>query len=190
MSFGTGLAVPRTLGVRVRPQGGTASRLWARDALRSPLYLERTPARHFSASFRHFAPAQSSESYGSRLGKAWRNTRIQWKPIPVGLGIGFLGFTQLYRVQQREKRRQQEEDELSSGEPEGPGGRPKKRKKVRPSGPWTVQIMSYLPLKRVSRVWGWFNELTIPYYLRVPGFKLYSWVFGVKYASSGDCRLC
>ena len=44
----------------------------------------------------------------------------------------------------------------------------------------TVQIMSYLPLKGLSRAWGWFNELEIPYYLRVPGFRLYSWVFGVK----------
>lgn len=44
-----------------------------------------------------------------------------------------------------------------------------------------VQVMSTLPLKAISRIWGKFNELTIPYYLRVPGFKLYSFVFGVKY---------
>ena len=44
-----------------------------------------------------------------------------------------------------------------------------------------VQVMSTLPLKGISRLWGRFNELQIPYYLRVPGFKLYSWVFGVKY---------
>lgn len=44
-----------------------------------------------------------------------------------------------------------------------------------------VQIMSTLPLKAMSRIWGKFNELTIPYYLRVPGFKLYSFIFGVKY---------
>lgn len=43
-----------------------------------------------------------------------------------------------------------------------------------------VQIMSTLPLKAMSRLWGRFNELTIPYYLRVPGFKLYSYIFGVK----------
>ena len=43
-----------------------------------------------------------------------------------------------------------------------------------------IQVMSTLPLKAVSRVWGRFNELEIPYYLRVPGFKLYSWIFGVK----------
>ena len=43
-----------------------------------------------------------------------------------------------------------------------------------------VQVMSTLPLKGISRIWGRFNELQIPYYLRVPGFKLYSWIFGVK----------
>jgi hypothetical protein len=44
-----------------------------------------------------------------------------------------------------------------------------------------VQVMSTLPLKAISRLWGRFNELEIPYYLRIPGFKLYSFVFGVKY---------
>jgi phosphatidylserine decarboxylase len=44
--------------------------------------------------------------------------------------------------------------------------------------------MSTLPLKAISRIWGRFNELTIPYYLRVPGFKLYSWIFGVKFVPS------
>ena len=48
-----------------------------------------------------------------------------------------------------------------------------------------VQVMSTLPLKGISRLWGRFNELQIPYYLRVPGFKLYSWVFGVKYVLIG-----
>ena len=43
-----------------------------------------------------------------------------------------------------------------------------------------MQIMSYLPLKSLSRIWGRFNEIHIPYYLRVPGFRLYSWIFGVK----------
>lgn len=43
-----------------------------------------------------------------------------------------------------------------------------------------VRVMSTLPLKAISRLWGWFNQLTIPYYLRAPGFKLYSYIFGVK----------
>jgi phosphatidylserine decarboxylase len=46
-----------------------------------------------------------------------------------------------------------------------------------------VQVMSTLPLKAISRLWGKFNELEIPYYLRVPGFKLYAFIFGVKYGN-------
>lgn len=40
--------------------------------------------------------------------------------------------------------------------------------------------MSTLPLKAMSRLWGKFNELTLPTFLRIPGFKLYSFVFGVN----------
>lgn len=40
--------------------------------------------------------------------------------------------------------------------------------------------MSTLPLKAMSRLWGRFNELDIPYYLRVPGFRLYAFIFGVN----------
>lgn len=46
--------------------------------------------------------------------------------------------------------------------------------------------MSTLPLKAISRVWGHFNGLTIPYYLRVPGFKLYGWIFGVNFSEVGE----
>ena len=151
--------------------------------------------RQFSASTRHQAQENGQKgSFGTRLREALGKTEIKWYPIPVGVGIGFLGALQFYKVQQREKRRQEEEESSrygSGGEPEGPEGRPKRRKRIRPSGPWTVQLMSYLPLKNISRVWGWFNELPIPYYLRVPGFKLYSWVFGVNLAevSEPDLRV-
>lgn len=49
--------------------------------------------------------------------------------------------------------------------------------------------MSTLPLKALSRLWGKFNEIPLPYYLRPPGFKLYSFIFGVKYAFS-DLAVC
>jgi len=89
------------------------------------------------------------------------------------LGVGFLGLVQFYKVYSRE----QEKEAGDNGEP---GQRPKKRPRIRPDGPWQVQIMSTLPLKAMSRLWGKFNELDIPYYLRVPGFKLYSFLFGVN----------
>lgn len=101
------------------------------------------------------------------LGKS----KTEWYFIPVGVGIGFLGLVQGYKVYTREKERQ-EDDEFEK--------KPKRRPRVSPEGPWQVRIMSTLPLKALSRLWGRFNEVDIPYYLRVPGFKLYSWVFGVK----------
>ncbi|KAI9814247.1 MAG: phosphatidylserine decarboxylase 1 [Pycnora praestabilis] len=136
------------------------------------------------------------DSFGSRLRHALSNTKIRWYPIPVGLGIGFLGFAQLYRIRQREKRRENEDhSERARGEGSGgnggedEGGRPKKRKRIRPSGPWQVQVMSTLPLKAISRIWGRFNELTLPYYLRVPGFKLYSWIFGCNLSEVSESDL-
>ena len=126
---------------------------------------------------------QEQESFSRRLGKAWRKTKIEWKPIPIGLGIGFLGFLQFLKVQAREG--PADEGAGTPGDA-GDGKRPPKRERIRPSGPWQVQIMSTLPLKAVSRLWGRFNELHIPYYLRVPGFKLYGWVFGVNFAEVGE----
>jgi phosphatidylserine decarboxylase len=164
-------------------------------------------SRLFSSSTKLYRPRTDyKDSFGTRLRKALGETKITWYPIPVGVGIGFLGLGQLYRVNEREKARREEEweedgyvkstgsgGEGSDGEREG---RPKRRQRIRPTGPWFVlhallrfianilprqiQVMSTLPLKAMSRLWGKFNELEIPYYLRVPGFKLYSFIFGVK----------
>ncbi|KAL9031871.1 MAG: hypothetical protein Q9196_000126 [Gyalolechia fulgens] len=106
---------------------------------------------------------------------ALKQTKVEWRPIPITLGIGFLGAVQFYRVRKRERARQEEEVEERREL-----HKPAKRKRIKPSGPWQVQVMSTLPLKALSRLWGRFNELKIPYYLRVPGFKLYSWIFGVN----------
>ncbi|KAI1391364.1 phosphatidylserine decarboxylase [Hypoxylon trugodes] len=129
-----------------------------------------TPRLSFHRSSQKY---QYKERFGSRLRTALKDTKIRWYPIPVGLGIGFLGFVQFYKTQAREKERLEREAD-------GDGPRPKKRARIRPDGPWQVQVMSTLPLKAMSRLWGKFNELTIPYYLRIPGFKLYSLIFGVN----------
>lgn len=158
----------------------------------APLRLHRIPVRRllvpprngsrpFTSTTRRSEQQRQQhrkESFSSRLRTALSNTKVQWYPIPVGVGIGFLGLAQFYRVQQREKARHQAD--LEDAEYNAEPGKPKKRHRIRPSGPWQIQVMSTLPLKAMSRVWGKFNELQIPYYLRVPGFKLYSWLFGVN----------
>ncbi|KAG5946049.1 hypothetical protein E4U53_006652 [Claviceps sorghi] len=114
--------------------------------------------------------------FSHRLSEALRKSKITWYHIPVGLGIGFLGLVQFYKVTAREERKRHEDAEAHGNA----DGQPRRRPRIRPEGPWQVQVMSTLPLKAMSRLWGKFNELTIPYYLRVPGFKLYSFIFGVN----------
>lgn len=143
---------------------------------RSPAYsYTRTASRPFSSSHAH-----RKESFRSRLNSALKNTKVKWEPIPIALGVAFLGAFQFYRVQRRENHNQSQPGKDTEDTGVDQYGRPQKRERIRPSGPWTVQIMSTLPLKAMSRLWGRFNELQIPYYLRVPGFKLYSFIFGVK----------
>ena len=135
----------------------------------------------------HQSSKHRKETYASRVIYAWRNTKTVWQPIPVTLGAGFLGGLYLYR-RQKERRKHEEEwqnrhdnpDEYESTGAEN-GHRPKRRERIVPSGPWAVKIMSTIPLKALSRWWGWFNSLDIPYYLRVPGFKLYGYIFGVNF---------
>ncbi|KAL8991535.1 MAG: hypothetical protein Q9177_000072 [Variospora cf. flavescens] len=122
--------------------------------------------------------------FRTRLRTALQRTKIEWRPIPITLGVGFLGAIQFYRIRKRERAKQDAEEEEDRQ-----SHRPAKRKRIRPSGPWQVQVMSTLPLKAVSRWWGRFNELQIPYYLRVPGFRLYSWIFGVNLAEAAESDL-
>lgn len=157
-----------------------------RHAPRGSKSRTKSQCRCFSSTSQH-----RKASFSRRLRDALSKTPVIWYPIPATLGIGFLGAAHFYRVREREKAKRAEEDEEEraylrsvgmdgdNGGGEG-GSRPKKRPRTKPSGPWQVQVMSTLPLKAVSRLWGRFNELEIPYYLRVPGFKLYSWIFGVK----------
>ncbi|KAL2268521.1 hypothetical protein VTJ83DRAFT_3367 [Remersonia thermophila] len=110
---------------------------------------------------------QQSDGHGADSSKV-KGSKFAWYPIPVGLGVGFLGLVQFYKVYTRDQEKRSDDE------------RPKKRRRIRPDGPWQVQIMSTLPLKAMSRLWGRFNELTLPPFLRAPGFRLYSWIFGVN----------
>lgn len=156
------------------PQAAVRARCHRPAHARSPF-----PSRHFSSSRACFDQPHGNESFRSRLNSALKNTKVKWEPIPIALGIGFLGVWQLYKVQTREKHTGRDTGDDTETVVDQ-HGTPKKRERIRPSGPWTVQIMSTLPLKALSRLWGRFNEIDIPYYLRVPGFKLYSFIFGVK----------
>ena len=52
-----------------------------------------------------------TETFSFKLKKALRNTKVQWRPIPVGLGIGFLGAFQLYRTKKKHDREKEEDED-------------------------------------------------------------------------------
>lgn len=109
-------------------------------------------SRPFSSSSWHsqWQKTDYKQSFGTRLRKALGETKIKWYPIPVGVGIGFLGLGQLYRVNKREKvkiRAEELEDDgyVNFGAQNGTRGqngegRPKRRDRIRPTGPWFVSL--------------------------------------------------
>jgi phosphatidylserine decarboxylase len=108
----------------------------------------RALPRQFSSTVRFSRQQDGRESFGTRLRRALGETKIRWYPIPVGLGIGFLALTQFYRVNEREKIRRREEEEdaylrgVGRGEECDLEGRPKRRKRIRPTGPWFVCLIA------------------------------------------------
>ena len=179
---------------RAIPCRRPAGSLCSGNALLNKSISYRTPTAQTSRSPLSYRPFSSSRparkdpksepsenkkygSFWSKLGPALDNTKIEWYTIPVGLGIAFLGLVQFQKVRKAEKERQERESIDGEIPP---------RQRIRPSGPWQVQIMSTLPLKAVSRLWGRFNEIELPVFLRIPGFKLYSWIFGVNLDEVGE----
>lgn len=106
-------------------------------------------SRLFSSSTKLYRQQPNyKESFSTRLRKRLSETKIKWFHIPVGLGIGFIGLAQGYRVYEREKARRDEEwaddgyvrstGNGESGSDRDSEGRPKRRPRVKPSGPWFV----------------------------------------------------
>jgi phosphatidylserine decarboxylase len=89
---------------------------------------------------------------------------VVWYAIPVGVGIGVVALVHLGNAHSRLQKQKQQHQEPA----------------IRPMNSWQVQVLSTLPLKAISYYWGKFNEIPLPRFLRVPGFKLYAYIFGVN----------
>ncbi|GAA6000541.1 phosphatidylserine decarboxylase 1 [Rhodotorula paludigena] len=108
------------------------------------------------------ASGSGRESFASRLRKRWNSTPTKWSPIPVSLGAAVLVVLTFYK-QASEK-----------------GKEPLPDGAVKVQGPWQVHVIGALPLRSISRLYGLVNSYELPVWFRVPGYKFYSWVFGVN----------
>lgn len=106
-----------------------------------------------------------------RLKNSWQETPVKWFPIPVSLGIAVLVVLNFY------KGRSWEQDSIDS---KGKSTAVVPEDEIKIKGPWQVHVIGALPLKTISRLYGAFNNVTLPVWFRVPGFKLYAFIFGVN----------
>ncbi|TBU46276.1 phosphatidylserine decarboxylase [Dichomitus squalens] len=116
-----------------------------------------------------------------RLVEAWQNTPTKWYPIPIAAGALLLVV-----LQYRKKSTAREVVVDDDG-----------NEVIRLKGPWHVHVIGALPLRNMSRVWGYLNSLELPVWFRPIGFRIYASVFGcnleeidpqdlTQYASLGE----
>ncbi|OAV96214.1 hypothetical protein PTTG_03441 [Puccinia triticina 1-1 BBBD Race 1] len=136
------------------------------------LQLSRTPprpairpAQHTSLTSRAYSDQQHALN---RLRARLKNTKTNWKPIPLWIGASLLGVLALLKKHSGQDQHQQA---VASRPPPAP---------VKIEGPWQVHVLGALPLRTISRLYGLINSYTLPIWFRVPGYKLYSWIFGVN----------
>ncbi|KAI0735768.1 phosphatidylserine decarboxylase [Earliella scabrosa] len=116
-----------------------------------------------------------------RLVEAWQNTPTKWYPLPVAAGALLLIVLQ-YRKRSTSREVVVDEDG---------------HEVIKLKGPWHVHVIGALPLRNMSRVWGYLNSLELPVWARPIGFRIYASIFGcnleeidpadlAQYASLGD----
>ncbi|KAK2464864.1 hypothetical protein APHAL10511_002940 [Amanita phalloides] len=99
-----------------------------------------------------------------RLINAWTDTPTKWYPLPIAVGALVLVLVR-YRQKVREAQKEVHLDENGI-------------EVVKLKGPWHVHVLGALPLRNMSRLWGYVNSLELPVWFRPYGFKFYAYVFG------------
>ncbi|KAI0247847.1 phosphatidylserine decarboxylase-domain-containing protein [Lactifluus subvellereus] len=122
-----------------------------------PRALRFSPFRTPSSS-----PAMRMYVSTERLSSAWRHTPMKWNPLPW-----FVGALLLVLIQYQRHRSEKEVHVDEDG-----------HEVIKLKGPWQVHILGALPLRNLSRLWGWLNSFELPVWLRPIGFKFYAVLFG------------
>jgi hypothetical protein len=129
--------------------------------------------RKFSTDSRSDDIDPGGSRFWTRMRRALKATKLEWYPIPIALGIAYVAFAHLRKMRERGWQTAPSSDA-------GEGKAPTIRKDVKVHGPWQFYVLSTLPLRSISRLWGRFNGIELPVFMRVPGYKLYSWIFGCR----------
>ncbi|KAI5118660.1 hypothetical protein M0805_001033 [Coniferiporia weirii] len=107
-----------------------------------------------------------------KLTDAWRNTPTKWYPLPVLVGALLLVALNFRKKQRQASSEEQVEEAMHVDRDENDV--------VRLRGPLQVYVIGALPLRNLSRLWGYLNSLELPIWMRPTGFRLYASLFGVN----------
>ena len=134
-----------------------------------------------------------------KLITAWTQTPTKWYPLPLAVGALLLVAIQYHKKSARAQKEVHVDEEG--------------REVIKLKGPWQVRtrvlsishimnprqvhVIGALPLRNLSRVWGYLTSFELPIWIRPYGFGLYAYAFGcnldeiepsdlTEYASLGD----
>lgn len=105
-----------------------------------------------------------------KLAGAWKNTPTKWYPLPV-----LVGALLLVALNFRKKQRQSGQGNVDPMVVDRDG-----EEVIKLRGPLQVHVIGALPLRNLSRLWGYLNSLELPVWFRPIGIKFYSRIFGVN----------
>ncbi|KAG5440690.1 hypothetical protein PCK2_000278, partial [Pneumocystis canis] len=105
----------------------------------------------------------------SRLRERWKQTRIEWTPIPLSVGIAYIALAHYRNLRKRSNELNRSDEEALDASVDND---------ICICGFWQFYILKLLPLKTLSRIWGKCSEIVLPVCLRTPIYKLYAWIFG------------
>jgi phosphatidylserine decarboxylase len=143
-----------------------------------PLYRE--------SLFGVFRSSSLTILYTGRLINAWTETPTKWYPLPLAVGALLLVAMQ-YRKKSQRARKMVDVDEDGM-------------EVIKLKGPWQVcialltalpfpfhlnnppvlqvHVIGALPLRNMSRLWGYINSLELPIWFRPYGLSIYAYAFG------------
>ena len=108
------------------------------------------------------AGGHGSDRAGNKVSQYFN--KVLDNPLPLGVGALVVGVLQWRRIREREARKEAEA---------GAGG-----EAASAAPAWQVTCYRALPLRHVSRLWGWLNEVELPRLLRPAILGLYAKSFG------------
>ncbi|EKM77018.1 hypothetical protein AGABI1DRAFT_108406 [Agaricus bisporus var. burnettii JB137-S8] len=189
-------AASRVLNASSASASNAFSRCWFHSTTKTSALLSTVKSRGLRRVYyttKHGADGASSSAGSggpevavplySKLVKAWTDTPTKWYPLPIAVGALLLVAIQ-YR---RKSRRMATDVELDENGQEV----------IKLTGPWQVHVLGALPLRNMSRLWGYVSSIELPIWARPYSFKLYALAFGCNldeiepsdlraYASLGD----